>query len=102
MAIEPMVPGTARAVEVVSDLLYVADGEGGLRVYDVTVAWAPFEVASYDSANHAADVKVSGNRAYLADFAAGMTVLAIECPFFADGFESGNTWVWSSTVGGGP
>ena len=60
---------------------------------------SPVEVGSVATTGYAEGVAVFGTRVYVAEADAGVEVL-VGCDFwvFTDGFESGNTTVWSATA----
>jgi hypothetical protein len=65
-------------------------------VIDVSTPSAPVEVGFADMPSSARGVAVVGGYVYVAaDYA-----LAVfrKCPLFSDGFESGDTSAWSTTV----
>jgi len=57
---------------------YVADGEAGLQVIDVSDPANPRRVGGYDTPGRAVDVAVSGDYAYVADGNWGLQILRIE------------------------
>ncbi len=92
-------PGSAMSVAVSGGFAYVADDASGLRAIDVSEPTIPHEVGFFDTAGSASNVEVSGGYVFVADGAEGVAVFR-ECAVtvFADGFESGDTSVWSATV----
>jgi hypothetical protein len=68
-------------------------------VIDVSAPASPIEVGFADTPVFASGVDVSDGYVYLAEMDAGMAIF-LECglEIFADGFESGDTSAWSSTV----
>jgi len=90
-------PGIAKGVAVSGGYAYVSDDyEGGLRVIDVSMPWAPVEVGFVYTPGPALGAAVAGGYVYLAE--GGELAVFQECPFFSDGFESGDTSAWSATV----
>ena len=73
-------PGCARGVYVSGDYAYVADGEAGLRVIDVSDPQNPVEVGYYDTPGYAVDVYISGGYAYVAAGYAGLRVIDVNDP----------------------
>jgi hypothetical protein len=80
----PTVTGHIRAfsdsvqdVMVVDDLAYVAAGDSGLSVVDVSDASAPTVKGTYDSPGAASGIHVDGGRAYLADSWGGPQVVDV-------------------------
>ena len=72
-------PGGARDVEVLGGYAYVADGQAGLQVIDVTDPSNPTIVGGVDT-GFASGVAVSGNFAFVADYSSGLQVLDITSP----------------------
>ncbi len=91
--------GPAYGVAVSGDFAYVADGDGGLRVIDVSTVSDPVEAGFFDTPGLAWGVAASGGYIHVADYDAGVEIFQV-CPEwpFADGFESGDTSAWSATV----
>jgi hypothetical protein len=83
----PPFPDVINSIAVVGNYVYVADGEGGLRIVDVSDPFAPFEAGYYDTAGQTESVAVSGNYAYVADLDQGLRVINISNP--ASPFETG-------------
>lgn len=61
------VPGVVRRLTVAGDYLYLASGEDGLRIFDVTNPASPRRVATYRTDMLASQVTVAGNYAYVSD-----------------------------------
>lgn len=80
-------PDIVKSLAVVGNYAYVADGEGGLRIINVSNPATPFEVGYYDTAGQALSVAVSGNYAYVADDDQGLRIINISSP--ASPFEAG-------------
>jgi hypothetical protein len=72
--------GIAKAVVVQGNHAYVAAGENGLRVINVSNKSNPTEVAHYDTPGNACDVTVSGNYAYVADRSSGVRIIDVSNP----------------------
>ncbi|RIL09192.1 hypothetical protein DCC79_11765 [bacterium] len=70
-------PGNAYGVHVSGDTAYVADGDGGLRVIDVSNPYAPREMGWLNTPGNATGVHVSGSTAYVADWDAGLQVIDV-------------------------
>ncbi|HOC43919.1 MAG TPA: hypothetical protein PKJ99_12960 [Thermoanaerobaculales bacterium] len=78
---------------------WVACWEAGLRVLELSDPESPVEVGSYDPPEFLAFVDVGNELAAAANSEAGLLVFdTCELPVFADGFESGDTSAWSTTV----
>ncbi|MCK4249879.1 T9SS type A sorting domain-containing protein [candidate division WOR-3 bacterium] len=73
-------PGTANGVFVTNDLAYVADGDAGLRIVDVTDPTNPQEIGFCDTPDTADKIVVSGSYAYIADGDSGFCVIDISDP----------------------
>ncbi len=74
-------PGSARGVEVVGDIAYVADWTSGLQVLDLSVDRdSPVIVGSLSTSSQALDVKVSGATAYVADQEGGVQAIDVSVP----------------------
>jgi hypothetical protein len=73
-------PGTAWAVAVVGNLVYVADGTAGLQVVNVTIPNSPVLVGGVDTPDLAIDVKVVGSYAYVANRFSGLYVVDVTNP----------------------
>ncbi|RMG53161.1 MAG: hypothetical protein D6723_07605, partial [Acidobacteria bacterium] len=65
----------AFGVAVVGDLAFVADGEGGLRIIDVSDPARPFERGFLDTPDAALGVAVVGDLAFVADAKGGLFIL---------------------------
>jgi len=57
------------------DYAYVADGEEGLRIIDVSDPSNPYQVAAYNTPGYAQGVCVSGDYIYVADGECGVCIL---------------------------
>jgi len=65
---------------VVGKYAYLADGEAGLKVFDVAVPATPTLVATCDTPGTAQDVSVMGRYAYVADGVSGLQVVDVGDP----------------------
>jgi hypothetical protein len=72
--------GNARGVAVSGDFAYLANGGGGLRIYDITDPANPVNVGHTNNAGNAWDLAVSGNFAYLANREDGLRIYDITDP----------------------
>ncbi|MBT3232693.1 MAG: T9SS type A sorting domain-containing protein [Calditrichaeota bacterium] len=70
-------PGTANNIFVWGNLMFVADGENGLLVYDISDPENPALISSYNTDGEALSVYVSGDYAYVADGSNGLVILDI-------------------------
>ncbi|MEO0290306.1 MAG: hypothetical protein ABIN15_03605 [candidate division WOR-3 bacterium] len=66
--------------ESVNKRLYIAAGQGGLEIWDVTDASNPIKLGHYFTPGLAYGVYVSGNYAYVADDSAGLRIINISNP----------------------
>jgi hypothetical protein len=82
-------PGFPNSVAVQGDYAYVASGQAGLLVVDVTNLEAPFLAASLPLSGNANDVVLEGGFAYVAGGTAGVHVVEITNP---------TTPVWRGTA----
>ncbi|HYK01225.1 MAG TPA: Ig-like domain-containing protein [Thermoanaerobaculia bacterium] len=73
-------PGHANDVEVSGNFAYVAAGEAGLQVVDVTDRRQPRIVGSYDTAGAAWTLRVAGTRVYIADYDEGLAIVDVSIP----------------------
>jgi hypothetical protein len=76
-------------VTVLSNYAYIADGDSGLRIINISNPAAPTEVGFYDTPGSAEAVTVSGDFAYVADggFNGGLRIIDISDP--VNPFEAG-------------
>ena len=74
-------PSSARSVEVVGDIAYVADWSSGLQIIDLKVdRFDPEIIGSFNTGDLAVDVQVSGGTAYIADTENGVQVIDVRVP----------------------
>ena len=73
-------PGEASDVAVVGDLVYIADGEAGLRIADVSIAQRPTDLGFLDTPGTANDVELADGRAYIADGVGGLRIIDVSNP----------------------
>ena len=62
------------------DLVFVANGNGGVQLFDISDVSAPYNVAFIKPNGFARDVKVSGNYAYIAASNEGVVAVDIANP----------------------
>ena len=67
-------------VAVSGNYAYVAGGDGGLRIIDISNPAAPTEAGFYDTPGDARGVAVAGNYAYVADGKGGLRMIDISNP----------------------
>jgi hypothetical protein len=69
--------GRATGIAIRDDLAYVADGEAGLRIFDVSDPTRPRPLGVADTDGTAQRVAVSDDYAYIADFTSGLVVFDV-------------------------
>jgi hypothetical protein len=69
--------GIPNKMDAVDDIVYIACGEGGLRVLNVSDPSNPVEIAGYYDGGLAYDVQVIGNLAFLADRLDGLEIIQL-------------------------
>jgi len=75
-------PEVAQDMEVSAGYIYVADGESGLRVLDVTDPASPFEVGNYAPSEGAfSEVAIFGRTAYVIDPEFGLRLIDVTDPY---------------------
>jgi hypothetical protein len=84
-------PVEAYGVTVVGGYVYVADGENGLYIYDVSDPTNPVQMGHVDT-YFADDVAVAGAYAYVADETAGLRIIDVSNPAYPFEVASYNTW----------
>ena len=70
-------PGQARDIAVVGDYAYIADGDHGIQIIDITDKAAPEIVSSFDTPGFANGIFIDANYAYVADGNGGMAIIDI-------------------------
>jgi hypothetical protein len=60
--------------------VYVADGDSGLQIIDISDPLHPARAGSCDTPGYAYDIAVAGDHAYVADGASAIYVFAISIP----------------------
>jgi hypothetical protein len=73
-------PGYAFSIAVVDHRAYVADGDNGLHVIDISNPASPQVIGSVDTPGDAYGLTVADNRAYVADGGGGLQVIDIGNP----------------------
>ena len=71
---------SAYAVAVQGDYAYIAAGEGGLRIVDISDSTQLVEVGCYDTPGSATSVTVGGSYAYVGDDTYGLRIIDITNP----------------------
>ncbi|MDB9541500.1 LVIVD repeat-containing protein, partial [Anabaenopsis arnoldii] len=72
--------GSAYDVEVVGNYAYVADGNGGLQIIDISDPANPTRTGGYNTSGLAYGVQVVGNYAYVAGYGTGLQIIDISNP----------------------
>ncbi|MDB9539335.1 Calx-beta domain-containing protein, partial [Anabaenopsis arnoldii] len=72
--------GDAYDVQVVGNYAYLADGNAGLQIIDISDPANPTRTGVYDTSGDAYGVQVVGNYAYVADGNAGLQIIDISNP----------------------
>ena len=73
-------PGSALGVAVEGSYAYVADGDSGFQVIDLSNPASPQIVGSVDTPGYTYDVAASGTYAYVADGYSGLQVVDVTNP----------------------
>ena len=60
--------------------LLIADGPGGLDVWDVSSVQSPYQLSWYPTPGNAFDIFVSGTYAYVADSNGGLRIINVSTP----------------------
>ncbi|MCP4342407.1 MAG: hypothetical protein GY799_26900, partial [Desulfobulbaceae bacterium] len=91
-----------RAVTVIGDTAYVADGPGGLKVIDVSNPESPVKIGAVDTPGNALDVAVIGDTAYVAcggyDEWSGLQIINVSSPESPLIIGSVDTWGYANSV----
>jgi hypothetical protein len=72
--------GLPRELEVVEDIVYVADSFQGLEIIDVSDTANPQKIGEYIGSGEIYDIQIIGDLAYLADWNNGLVILNISDP----------------------
>ena len=72
--------GLAQGVQIVGNYAYVADGDSGLQIIDITNPSNPTLKGNYNTPGNAGGVQVVGNYAYVADYGNGLQIIDITNP----------------------
>lgn len=70
----------AQDVAISGNFAYVAYGEDGLRIVDISNPYFPQEVGFVDTPDNARGIAVLGNYAYIADFNSGLRIIDVTNP----------------------
>jgi hypothetical protein len=74
-------PGEARTLALSDKILYVADGDGGMKSYDISSPDTPKELSSITTKDFTRGVAVKGEYAYLADGNAGLRIIKVSTSY---------------------
>ena len=74
--------GMARDVKVRNNFAYVAQGSGGMAVFDVSNPTNCVQVGGYDTSGESREIALVGNYAYVADGTGGLQVIDVSNPYF--------------------
>ena len=91
-------PGQARGVDVFEDYAYIADGDGGLRVIDISTPGRAVEVGSYPTGGYAESVEMLGRVAIVANGSGGVVLVDCSTPSAPVGLASYDTYGWAMDV----
>ncbi len=69
--------GLGQDIEVAGSHAYVACGEDGVQIVDVSVPTALVHRLTYDTSGHAGDVAIAGSTLYVADGASGLRIVNV-------------------------
>ena len=72
--------GAAQDVQVVGNLAFVADGEAGLEILEISNPSGPVRVGGFDTGGIATRVHVAGDLVFLADGDSGLAILDVSNP----------------------
>lgn len=73
-------PGEARTIAIADGKLYVADGNKGLRIYDITKPESSEELSSIETKDFTRGVAVKKKYVYLADGNGGLRIISVSAP----------------------
>ena len=73
-------PGYARDVTIAGGYAFVADGNQGLRIIDISGPSRPVEIGAIGARGTTLGVAVSGTNAYIADYSRGLRVIDVSNP----------------------
>lgn len=73
-------PGVVREIVSADDLLYVANGVGGLRIIDVTDPRKPNEIGFFATSGSAYRIHLADGRAYVTDNLVGFSIIDVSDP----------------------
>jgi len=94
-------PYLAKKVMVIGDLAYIADGDSGLRIINVSNPANPFEYGFYDTPGYVEGLKIAGDYAFIAEgLTHGLRIINISDPLNPTSISSLVTG-WAYDVAGG-
>ncbi len=97
-----LLPAPIEDVTVAGSLVYVAAGESGLHIFDVSSPANPVRLGGYDTAGRARGVTKVANLAYVADGSRGLQIIDVTNPAnpVRRGGYATTTEAWSVTIVG--
>lgn len=102
MGQNPLLPTVIEDVTIVGSLAYVAAGESGLHIINISSPGNPVRLGGYDTAGMARGISKVGNLAYVADGNNGLQIIDVTDPvnpLRRGGYDT-NTEAWGVTVVG--
>jgi len=95
--------GEANGISVSGSIVYIADGNDGLEIINITDPTNPIQIGQFDDGGYARDVFISGSLAFVADDTDGLEIINITDPTnpteignFFDGGEANKVVVTGS------
>jgi len=73
-------PGKANALSITGEYAYIADGNQGLQIINISDKTSPEIINSYDTTGYTEDIIIESNDAYLADGNQGVSIINIADP----------------------
>ncbi len=64
-------------IRIIDTLAYISDGDGEMRIFNISDPVNPVEIGCYDTPGYASDITVSGSYAYIADRSSGFYIVDI-------------------------
>ena len=94
--------GLTRKTVIVGDYAYVADGNSGLQIIDISSPESPSIIGTLDTSGSAYGITINGNYAYVADTTSGLQIIDISDPVNPELIETLDTsgYAYGITVDG--
>jgi hypothetical protein len=73
--------GNAWDIEIDSGFAYIADGGGGLVIFNISDPYNPVPAGNFDTPDYAIDISIQDNYAFIADGEGGLQILDITNPY---------------------